>query len=181
LKTITLALIVTLAATVASAFVVRPAARNDPAEKMTRARALKGLKGCAKRPRDRDCNDWSADFLIDAYWRGDRGALKALLDAEPYGDGAMAEGLGTFYSEMLEKRPRVFLRAIARRPARERGALCDAAGLTDGGGLDDPMRRTIRANLKRIERGRDRRLARVARACWAAASEADRRTKSQYR
>lgn len=176
---ITLALIVTLAATAASSFVVRPAAQNDPAEKMTRARALKGLRGCSRKPRDRDCNDWSADFLIDAYWRGDRGTLKALLDAQPYGDGGMAEGLGAFYSEVLEKQTRVFLRAIARRPARERSALCDAAGLTDGGGLDDPMRRTIRANLKRVERGRDRRLVRVARACWDAASEADRRTKSQ--
>lgn len=176
---ITLVLIVTLAATAVSAFVVRPAARKDPAEKMTRARALKGLRGCSRKPRDRDCNDWSADFLIDAYWRGDRGALKALLDAEPYGDGAMAEGLGTFYSEMLEKRPRIFLRALARRPARERSALCDAAGGTDGGGMSVRTRRTVRVTLKRIERGRDARLARVARACWAAASAADRRTKSQ--
>lgn len=176
-----MALIVTLAATVASAFVVKPAARNDPAEKMTRARALKGLKGCAKRPRDIDCNEMSADFLIDLYLRGrgDARVLKALLDAQPHSDGALSESLGTFYAQMLEKRPRVFLRAIAGRPSKERRGLCSLAGGTDGGGMSDAMLRSVRANLRRISRERGTRLAPVARACWAEASAADRHAKSQ--
>jgi hypothetical protein len=174
-------LVLTLA--VAPALFVKPAAQDSPARKMTRARALAGLRGCAKRPKDVGCSDDSADFLINRYFRGrdDPEVLKVLLDVQPYGDGALSEGLGTFYSEMLEKRPRVFLRAIAGRPAKERHALCDAAGRTDGSGMSDKTERAVRANLVRITRERHSGLAPVARACWADVSEGDRRAKSNWR
>lgn len=163
----------------APALFALPAAQEEDIStvKMTRARALRGLRSCAKRPRGAGCSDYSSDFLINRYFRmrDDLEVLKVLLDTEPYGDGALSEGLGTFYGEMLEKRPRVFLRAIAGRPAKERRAVCDAAGRADGGGMSEKGLRSVRANLGRVARGRDARLARVARACWAAASEANSR------
>ena len=167
-----------LALAFAPTIFAKPAAQDYSTIKMTRARALRGLRRCGKQPRDAGCSDYSTDFLINRYFqrRDDPEVLKALLDAQPYGDGAMSEGLGDFYSQMLEKRPRVFLRAIAARPSKERHALCDAAGTTDGSGFNERARRAIRSNLKRI--GRDARLARVARACWADASAADASTKN---
>jgi hypothetical protein len=165
----------------ASALVIKPVRQGDQSESMTRARAIAGLEGCLRRPRDMDCSDLSADFLIREYWRGrgDAAVLKALLDAEPHGNGAMSEGLGDFYATVLEKRPRIFLRAISGRPTKERRSLCSAAGGTDGSGMSDAMLRNVRANLRRISRERGSRLAHVARQCWAEASAADRRAKSQ--
>src|ERR1044071_8317629 len=131
--------ILILALALAPALFVKPAAQDGSDAGMTRARALKGLRGCSNQPRNVDCGDLSADFLIDRYFqkRDDLEVLKVLLDARPYGEGALAEGLGVFCSEMLERRPRAFLRAIAPRPARERQALCDAAGVADGGGMSE--------------------------------------------
>jgi hypothetical protein len=179
---VTLKLILALTLAAAPAFVTRPGPQADLSTvKMTRARSLAGLRSCARNPRGTGCSDYSSDFLINLYWRerADAEVLKVLLDAEPYGDGALAEGLGAFYSEMLERRPRVFLRAISGRPARERRSLCTAAGITDGSGMSDATLRAVRANLNRIARERRAPLATVARDCWADASAGDRRTKSQ--
>lgn len=161
------------------AFFVKPVAQEEDLStvKMTRARALKGLRGCPRK--HRDCNDWSADFLIDLYWHGDRGVLDALLDAQPYGDGAMASGLGNFYAELLQKQPHVFLREISGRPAKKRFGICMAAGSTDGSGMSGSMRRDVRASLRRVARERGTRLARIARDCWDVASEADSHARSQ--
>ena len=90
--------------------------------------------------------------------------LKSLLDALPYSDGAMSEGLGTFYSDLLHKHPRTFIRAIAGRPRKERYELCMAAGETDGSGMYDSMLRDVRMSLRRIAAGRNNGLAPVARA-----------------
>ena len=169
-------LFVALAAAAARGLVTRQVA-PDAAAGMTRARALRGLEGCRERPKHPDCGDLAADLLIDAYWRGDRNArvLKALLDAGQGSDAALAEGLGTFYAELLQKQPRVFVQAIASRPARERRDLCEAAGVVDGGGMSDEIKSGVKAGLRRIAVGRSPRLARVARQCWAAVDAADRR------
>jgi hypothetical protein len=161
----------------------RPAAQEEdlPTVKMTRARALKGLRSCAKNRLGAGCSDYSADFLINRYFRGrdDLEVLKVLLDTWPYGDGALSEGLGTFYGDMLEKRPLVFLRAVAVRPAKERHDLCEAAGRGDGGGMSEKELSAVKTNLGRVARGRDARLAKAARACWATVSEANSEAWSQ--
>ena len=146
---------------------------------MTRSRALAGLRGCASKPRSKDCGDWAADFLINSYRQGDKAVLKSLLDAWPYSDGAMSEGLGTFYSDLLYKHPRTFLRAIAGRAKKERYKLCMAAGETDGSGMYDPILRDVRMRLRRIAAERHNGLAPIARACAKAVNEANRRVKGQ--
>ena len=73
-----------------------------------RAAALRTLKGCATRPITLGCSEETAAYLIGLHDRGDHNLLKPLLDAGVSSDGALAEILGDFYSNVLSKNPRAF-------------------------------------------------------------------------
>src|SRR5438132_12693050 len=95
-----------------------------------RVAALRTLKGCATRPITLGCSEDTAGYLIGLYDRGDHSLLRPLLDAGRSSDGALAEILGDFYSNVLSKHPRVFLPSVGSRPSKQQRHLCCTAGAT---------------------------------------------------
>ncbi|MGB7621861.1 MAG: hypothetical protein WBN92_05880 [Terriglobia bacterium] len=140
---------------------------------MSRARALSTLKGCATRPITLGCSEDTADYLIKLYNHGDKALLKPLLDAGLTSDGALAETLGDFYSNVLWKNPRDFLEALKLRSRKDQHSLCQLAGVTDGGGMPDNMLRDVRHTLSQIASQHQHRLASVARVCLVEVNEAN--------
>ena len=130
----------------------------------SRSEALIVLRGCATRPITLGCDEDTAGYLIKLYERGDKTLLKPLMQAGLSSDGALAEILGDFYSNVLWKNPREFLTALRSHPQSEQKSLSWLAAATDGSGMGGQMLRDIRRNLRRIgfESGP---LAPVARIC----------------
>ena len=138
-----------------------------------RADALRTLKGCATRPITWGCNEDTAGYLIGLYDRGDRSLLRPLLDAGLHSDGALAEMLGDFYSDVLEKNPRAFLSSLRSRPIAQQRRLCWSASVTDGSGMGTQTLRNVRYSLRVISSRRNDRLSPVARVCLANVNRAN--------
>ena len=116
-------------------------------------------------PHAGECYSLAADRLIDLFRRGDHTLLKYLFDIAPHSDGFLAEVLGGFFSDTLASQPRVFLTALARRPARQQVAIASSAGIEDGGGMDPQRLLEVRQILSGIVSRRDDSLSEVARIC----------------
>jgi hypothetical protein len=98
----------------------------------------------------KDGDDGTMELLIDLYGQGHQELLHPLLARFDGWNAATSEGLGTFYSEELEKHPSEFLSVLATfTPARQL-ELCTAAGNTDGGGMGPVVERKVLANLGKI-------------------------------
>jgi len=138
-----------------------------------RAPALRTLKGCAARPITLACSEDTAGYLIGLYDRGDHSLLRPLLEAGRSSDGALAEILGDFYSNVLSKQPRVFLASVRSRPPKQQSHLCWMAGVTDGSGMGTQMLRDVRHSLRVISSRRDGALSSVARVCLANVNRAN--------
>jgi hypothetical protein len=138
-----------------------------------RADGLRILKGCATWPLTLGCSEDTAGYLIGLYDRGDRSLLRPLLDAGLHSDGALAEILGDFYSNVLEKNPRAFLSSLRSRPTVQQRHLCWSAGVTDGGGMGTQMLLNVRHSLRVISSRRKDRLSPVARVCLANVNRAN--------
>jgi len=138
-----------------------------------RATALRTLKGCSTRPITLGCSEDTAGYLIGLYDQGDRALLSPLLNAGPSSDGALAEILGDFYSNVLSKNPRAFLSAIRSRALKQQRHLCWMAGATDGGGMGTKMLRDVRHSLRVISSRRSDPLSSVARTCLADVNRAN--------
>ena len=134
-------------------------------QQMSRAEALRVLKGCANRPITLGCSEDTAGYLIDLYDHGDHLVLKPLLDAGLSSDGALTEILGTFYSDVLWKHPRTFLGSLSSRPSKQQRYLCNLTGGTDGSGMPPGALKDVRRALARIMSQDQDRLSRVARIC----------------
>jgi len=138
-----------------------------------RAAALRTLKGCSTRPITLGCSEDTAGYLIGLYERGDHSLLQPLLNAGPTSDGALAEILGDFYSNVLSQNPRAFLSAVRPRRVKDQRHLCWMAGVTDGGGMGTEMLRDVRHSLRVISSRRSDRLSSVARICLANVNRAN--------
>ena len=125
------------------------------------------------------CNEDTAIYLIGLFDQGDRALLKPLLDAGRNSDAALAEALGTFYSEVLLKHPHLFLRALVSRPLEEQRGLAYLAGGTDGGGMSDDDLRDVRRTLQHISQQRRSRLALVAGICLIEINKANAAARSR--
>jgi hypothetical protein len=147
---------------------------QDSTEKgqMNRARALRTLKGCATRPITLGCSEDTAGYLIGLYDPGDYALLKPLLDAGLSSDGALAEILGDFYSDVLWKHPRTFLESLRSRPITQQHRLSWMAGTTDGSGMPADMLRDVRRTLRGIS-SQHGRLSSVARICLTEVARAN--------
>jgi hypothetical protein len=84
------------------------------------------------------------------YEQGHHEVLRPLLAGYRYSDGALAGGLGTFYSEQLERNPKAFVSTLTTFSPREQRAICTLGGETDGGGMGHKTERRVLANLKAI-------------------------------
>ena len=138
-----------------------------------RAAALRRLNGCAARPITLGCSEDTAGYLIGLYDRGDHSLLRPLLDAGRSSDGALAEILGDFYSNVLSKNPRAFLASVRSRPTKQQNHLCWMAGVTDGSGMGTQMLRDVRQSLRVISSRRTDPLSAVARNCLANVNRAN--------
>ncbi len=128
-----------------------------------RARLLRELRKCAPSERGRaHCDENSVIEVSRLYERGDRSVLPRLFDVAPNSDTALAEGLGAFFSDLLCRETETFLRAVSARPRREHEELLFLAAVGDGGGIGCRDTAALRRRLKRLSRGRDRGLARLA-------------------
>ena len=67
---------------------------QEASKSMSRAAALRTLKGCATRPISLGCSEDTAAYLIKLYEDGDKTLLKPLLDAGLTSVGALSEILG---------------------------------------------------------------------------------------
>jgi hypothetical protein len=138
-----------------------------------RADALRTLKGCATHPITQGCSEDTAGYLIGLYDRGDHGLLKPLLDAGVSSDGALAEMLGDFYSNVITKNPRWFLVSVRLRPIKQQRHLCWMAGATDGSGMSKALLHDVRNSLRGISSQRGNRLSSVANICLAEINRAN--------
>ena len=130
-----------------------------------RGEALRTLKVCSTRPMTLNCNEDTAGYLIGLYKHGDRSLLRPLLDAGRHSDGALAELLGDYYSDVLTARPRSFLLSLNSRSLKQQRHLCWMAGATDGGGMNASTLRKARRSLRGFSS--DKNLAGVARICMS--------------
>jgi len=98
----------------------------------------------------KDGDDETMELLIRLYEQGHKEILEPLLARYDGWNASTSEGLGTFYSEQLEKNPRDFLAVLETFPPKRQLYLCTMAGGTDGGGMGFKTERKVLANLKVI-------------------------------
>lgn len=129
-----------------------------------RKKLLDALKGCANKPypQDRECTFFVADYLMELCRRGDFSLFRPLFDVSRKADGAYAESLGGFYSDMLYEQPEQFLRSLSPYPQNKQRDLCSSAAVEDGGGMAEERFLKIR---KALNDESDISLRRVARTC----------------
>jgi len=140
-----------------------------------RNEALRTFKACIRptRPATLDCSEEFVANVIAFYNRGDYSLLRPLLDAGLSSDGALSEELGDFYSKVLLKNPRRFLKSVRLRPVKQKHQLCWMAGAVDGSGMEPQMLRSVRHSLRVISSRRTDSLSSVARICLANVNRAN--------
>jgi hypothetical protein len=128
---------------------------------------LHALDHCGRKsyPEDGQCYYLVADYLIVLGRRGDASLLGPLFNVSGQADGAFAQYLGGFYSDMLFERPEQFIQALEIRVKDEQRDLCFHAG----GYMDRGQLRDVRQSLKRMAARSDVSRAPVARICLSAA------------
>lgn len=142
-----------------------------------RGRLIQIERSCDRRtyPENGQCYSIIADPLIDLFKRGDHALLPVTFDIEPHSDGFLSELLAGFFSDTLATQPRVFLKALARRPLKEQKAIAMLAGFEDGGGMDPERLRAVQGILRRIILSRRDPLSQVARTCLKQINIANKR------
>jgi len=127
-----------------------------------RKKLLDALKECANKPEEGECTYFVADYLMELCRKGDFSLFRPLFDVSKKADGAFAESLSSFYSDMLYEQPEQFLRALSPYPKNKQRDLCSSAGVEDGSGMAKERFRNIRESLNDIS---DISLRPVARTC----------------
>jgi hypothetical protein len=139
-----------------------------------REELLRVWRGCVAPHPETGCDDDTMELIVWLYEQGHKEFLRPLLAGGPHSGGALSEGLGTFYSEQLERNPRDFVSALGAFSPREQSDICELAGGTDGGGMGPKTERKVLANLKAIGGELADRCARGVRLGNREVNEADR-------
>jgi hypothetical protein len=129
-----------------------------------RKKLLDALQECANKPypEEAECTYFVADYLMELCRRGDFSLFRPLFDVSEKADGAFAESLGGFYSDMLYKQRDQFLRTLSSYTKNQQRHLCSAAGVEDGSGMAEERFRNVRESLHDVS---DISLRPVARTC----------------
>jgi hypothetical protein len=98
----------------------------------------------------RDGDDGTMELLRQLYKQGHKELLQPLLARYDGWNAATSEGLGGFYSDMLEKSPKDFLAELSTFPPERQLYLCTMAGETDGGGMSHKTERKVLHNMEEI-------------------------------
>jgi hypothetical protein len=106
------------------------------------------LKGCGHPTGKDQCDEDTAGFLIALYNSGHDELLRPLLAAGESSDGALAEMLGDFYSNVLTGRSAQFIESIRLFPLARQKSICSLAGSTDGSGMS---RETLEKSRKQLK------------------------------
>ena len=107
------------------------------------------LRGCTTPSIKFGCDEDVGAFLIVLYERGHKDVLEPmmLLGKDIY-SAALAEMLGSFYSDVLSNHPTDFLDTIQRFVPKTQRRLCELAGAGDGGGMAAKDLQRVRRQLK---------------------------------
>lgn len=112
---------------------------------------LRLLDGCLSRPRespeDDECDSELLDFVTNLYWRGDDGLLIRLLRLADTRRDVIGE-IGTFYSDLLDRRKEVALASIEELGADQQHLVCKLA-YDDDLNSNRPKRGRVRAFLSK--------------------------------
>jgi hypothetical protein len=132
-----------------------------------RKRLLDAMNECAHKPYPEDsaCDFFIADYMMELGRRGDITLFQPLFDVTHNADGAFAQALGGFYSDMLREKPELFIKALASRSKKEQRDFCWAAGMEDGSGMSEERARDVREILKRISANSSAPYSPVAKNC----------------
>ena len=99
---------------------------------------LNGLSRCRQKPYPEAaaCADYLSSYLMELSRRGDTTLLGPIFEVSDLADGAFAESLGGFYSDMLNMQPNRFLEALSHYSREHQNLVCELAGDEDGGGTE---------------------------------------------
>ena len=102
------------------------------------------------------CDEDAGLYLVNLYWRGHHELLSPLLDAGKTDHAALAELLGSYYSDVLIRIPTAFIAAIRTRPEPEQKSFCYMAGAEDGSGMPPQdlakVRKALTASTDKVTR-----------------------------
>jgi hypothetical protein len=123
-------------------------------------------------PDDSQCRYLMAGYLMELGRRGDASVFPALFDVADKADGAFAQSLGGFYSDMLAEKTEDFLMSLSPRPKKEQWEVCHNAGLEDGSGMGAERLNVVRRSLNELIRHQS--LSFVVRRCLSGVETANK-------
>jgi hypothetical protein len=110
------------------------------------------LNNCLARPRESpengECDGELLDFVTNLYWRGDDSLLAFLLQVADTRRDVIGE-IGTFYSDLLDRRGAVVLESIEKLPTEKQKLICKLA-YDDDLTIDSPKRDRVIAFLRGV-------------------------------
>ncbi len=117
------------------------------------------LNGCLSRPKESPegdiCNRDLLSFVTNLYWRGDTALLYPLLRIADTRSDVIGD-IGTFYSDLLNRRAAIALDAMESLPVHKQALICRLA-YEDDLYLDSPKRERVAATLRTTGTGSARR------------------------
>lgn len=112
---------------------------------------LRLLNTCLARPRESpetdECDGELLDFLTNLYWRGDDSLLAPLLRVADTRRDVIGQ-IGTFYSDLLDRRGSIGFESIEKLPAERQSLICKLA-YDDDLSINSPKRDRVIALLRR--------------------------------
>jgi hypothetical protein len=97
-------------------------------------------------PEENGCDYELTDDVINLYWRGDKTLLQPLLDLAHWHDKDVADDIGTFYGDLLDRQPDVVLSSLRTMDAEHQNRVCEFAG-EDDFWLDSPQMQRVHKSL----------------------------------
>ena len=138
--------------------------REEPNTK-NRSQLLSELKKCENPGQPDTCDVLTVYRVANLYERGDTSVLQKLMAVAPNSRGVLSVALGDVFTDLLCRKPRSFLRAVAKRPRSEQDKLLFLAVAGDGSGMGCEELDSLRKRLRVMARSRNDGLSGLAARC----------------